>query len=162
MRIIGSVYEKDYVYPWDARGREAGIIKMPAAGDVAKTLHMFVYRGEALSVLCTESVTNQAINCPVNIHITFTQHFHSLTFCSFFLLFFCQMLTIYTTRSPPLPTFFMGSIPPLSPSTMNLLPTSFVDDFSFLLIKRGFLDPPGNFLHALSFIVLNNHLVPFL
>lgn len=36
MRIIGSVYEKDYVYPWDARGREVGIIKMPAAGDVER------------------------------------------------------------------------------------------------------------------------------
>lgn len=116
MRIIGSVYEKDYVYPWDARGREAGIIKMPAAGDVAKTLHMFVYRGEALSVLCTESVTNQAINCPVNIHITFYTAFSLSSFLFIlFIIFLSNVDYIYHSVSSScyiLYGFTSTSLPP--------------------------------------------------
>jgi hypothetical protein len=43
------------VWPWDARGGEVRIIKVPAAGAVAKTLHMFVYRKEE-PMCCAQKV----------------------------------------------------------------------------------------------------------
>lgn len=124
---------------------------------------MFVYRGEALPVLCTESVTNHAINCAVNIHITFYTAFSLFSFLFIlFIIFLSNVDYIYHSVSSSSYILYGFTSTSLSLSTMHLLPTSFVDDFSFLQIKRDFLDPPGNFLHALSFIVLNNHLVPFL
>jgi hypothetical protein len=142
MKIIGSVYEKDCVYVRDARWKEGWIIRMPAAGDVAKSLHMFVYRGEPLPVLCTKSVTNHAINCPVNIHVAFYTAF-SLFFILFvLLLFFCQTLTIYTTRSPlSLSLHSLLVHFQLSPFHHELTSNVLCRQFFFFTDQTGFLSP---------------------
>jgi hypothetical protein len=125
---------------------------MAAAGAVAKTLRTFVYRKEEPRVLFTESVTNHAINWPVNICITFCTVFRFILFL--FLFFFLESFIIFLLNayyifhsvSSSYIVYWFSSHPfPLPP----LFPNFIVHDLRFLLTKHGFLDLPGSF-HSTS------------
>ena len=98
-------------------------------------------------VLFTESVTNHAINWPLNICISFCTAFRFILFPFFFftdsfIIFLLNAYYIFHSVSSSYILYWFSSLPfPLPP----LLPKFIVHGFRFLLTKHGFLDLQGSF-----------------
>lgn len=101
-------------------------------------------------VLLAESVTNRAINWPVNISIRFWTAFRFFLFYFFFadsfIIFLLNAYYIFHSFSSSYIVYWFSSFPFPLPI---LLPKFIVHSFRFLLTKHDILDLPGSF-HSTS------------